>query len=202
MPDLIHNLIQKVVMNKVQKLAHKVLQRQEESVRFSVTLTKTDNLRLERLAELMGCSKSAFCSDLIAAALSDMEEVIDTPDTNIDIHLPSSQEYAEAFNAIKEKLTEGHRAMLVAHYHASDYTTTTSELARAASYEHFGAVNLQYARLGKMLADYLNWSLPQHSNGSPFPTALLVKWNFKDVWYCTLHPQVIEALKISGLAKS
>jgi predicted DNA-binding protein len=189
-------------MNKVQGLAQKVLQQQEESLRFSVTLTKTDNLRLERLAELMGRSKSAFCSDLIAAALDDMEEVFDTPDINTDIDLPSSQEYVEAFNVIKEKLTEGHRAMLVAHYRAFDSTTTTSELARAAGYVHFGAVNLQYARLGKMLADYLNWSLPQHSDGSPFPTALLVEWHFEDVWYCTLHPQVIEALKISGLTES
>lgn len=187
-------------MNEVQKLAYKVLQQEEESVRFSITLTKTNSLRLERLADLMGRSKSAFCSDLVSAALDDIEDVIDTPDTKTDIHLPSSQEYVEAFNSIKEKLTEGHRAMLVAHYHASDYTTTTSELARAANYGHFGAVNLQYARLGKMLADYLKCPLPQHSDGSPFPTALLVKWNFDNVWYCTLHSQVIEALQVSGLA--
>ncbi|NJL22274.1 MAG: hypothetical protein HC895_17960 [Leptolyngbyaceae cyanobacterium SM1_3_5] len=188
-------------MNEVQKLAHKVLQRQEESVRFSVTLTKTDNSRLEKLAELMGRSKSAFCGELIAAALNDMEEVIDMPDSNTNASLPSAKEYAEAFSGIREKLTEGHRAMLTAHCHTSDYTTTTSELAKAAGYGHFGAVNLQYARLGTMLADYLNWSLPKHSDGSPFPTALLVKWSFEDVWYCTLHPQVTKALKIAGLVE-
>lgn len=198
---LVHKLIQKLVMNKVQDLAYKVLQRQEESVRFSVSVTKTDNSRLEKLAELMRRSKSAFCSDLISAALDDMEEVIDTPDANIDIRLPASQEYIEAFNAIKEKLTEGHRAMLVAHYHAPDYTITTSELAKAANYEHFGAVNLQYARLGRMLADYLNYSVPKHLDGSPFPTAFLVEWSFEDVWYCTLHAQVVEALERLGLTE-
>lgn len=188
-------------MNKVQSLAHKVLQRQEESVRFSITVPGSDNLRLERLAELLGRSKSAFCSDLISAALDDLEEVIDTPDTNIEIRLPSPQEYVEAFNAIKEKLTEGHQAMLVAHYHAPNHTTKTSELAKAANYEHFGAVNLQYARLGRMLADSLNYSVPQHSDGSPFPTALIVEWNFEDVWYCTLHSQVVMALEILGLTE-
>lgn len=191
-----------LMMNKVQELAQKVLQRQEESVRFSVTLTKTANSRLERLAELMGRSKSAFCSELIMAALDDMEEVMDTPDSNIDISLPSIPEYVTAFNAIKQDLTQGHRAMLVAHYHAPDYTTTASKLSKAAGYQHFGGANLQYARLGKMLADYLKWSLPQHSDGSPFPTAFIVKWNFDDIWHCKLHPQVIEALKITGLAET
>ncbi|OUL35323.1 hypothetical protein BV375_02095 [Nostoc sp. 106C] len=187
-------------MNKVQKLAHKVLQRQEDSVRFSITLTKTDNLRLEKLAEVIGRSKSAFCSELISAALDDFEEVIDTPDFNIDSFLPSAEEYAKAFNSIGEKLTEGHRAMLKAHYHTPNYITTTSELGKAAGYEHSAAVNLQYARVGKMLAEQLNWSLPQHSDGSPFPTAFLVEWHkFEDVWYCTLHPQVVQALEIVGL---
>jgi predicted DNA-binding protein len=189
-------------MNKVQELAHKVLQSQEESVRFSVTLTKTDSSRLERIAELMGRSKSAFCSELIVAALDDMQEVIDTPDANIDISLPTTQQYVAAFNAIKHNFTDGHRAMLMTHCDRPEQTTTASELARSAGYKHFGGANLQYARIGRMLADYLTWSLPEHSDGSPFPTALLVKWSFDDVWYCQLHPQVTEALKITGLAEA
>ncbi len=199
MLNLIQILILYLVMNKVQKLAHKVLQRQEESVRFSITLTKTDNLRLEKLAEIIGRSKSAFCSELISAALDDFETVIDTPECETDLPLPSAEKYAKAFSAIADKLTEGHRAMLKAHYHKHNQTSTTPELAKAAGYEHFGAVNLQYARLGEMLAEYLNWSLPQHSDGSPFPTAFIVKWHKKDVWYCTLHPQVVEAMKTVGL---
>ncbi|BAY17704.1 hypothetical protein NIES21_35460 [Anabaenopsis circularis NIES-21] len=187
------------IMTKVQRLAHKMLQCQEESVRFAVTLVPTDNSRLEKLAQLMGYTKSAFCSELIAAALDDMEEVIDTPDSHIDKFLPSAEEYAEALTAIEASLTVGHRAMLVAHYHFPNRTTTTTELAKAASYDHYGAVNLQYARLGYLLAKYLNCSLPTHADGSPFPTALLVEWSFEDIWYCTLHPQVAEALEMVGL---
>jgi predicted DNA-binding protein len=189
-------------MNKVQKLAHKVLQQQEESLRFSVTLAKTDHLRLEKLAEIMERSKSAFCSDLIVAALDDMEELFNTPDTSTDMKLPSPQEYAHAFNTIKDKLTEKNLAMLVAHYRESEHTTTTPKLARAAGYAHFGGVNLQYARIGKMLADSLDWPLPQRSDGAPFPTTFLVKWHLDGVWHCTLHPQVIEALKISHLVEA
>jgi predicted DNA-binding protein len=194
-----------MIMNRVQKLADQVLRRQEESIRFSVTLTNTDNSRLESLAELMGRSKSAFCSDLIVAALDDMEEMFDTPDTNSDSALPSVKEYTEAFKAIKGKLTEGHRAMLVAHYHAPKYTTTTPDLAKSAGYASFGGVNLQYKRIGEMLAGHLNWPLPQHSNGAPFPTAFLVEWNQEQkskIWYCTLHPQVAKALEAVGLIEN
>ncbi|MBD2437409.1 hypothetical protein H6G69_11440 [Nostoc sp. FACHB-110] len=186
-------------MTKVQRLAHKMLQCQEESVRFAVTLLPSDNLRLEKLAQLMGYTKSAFCSELIAAALDDMEEVIDTPDAHIDQFLPSAEEYADALIALEANLTAGHRAMLVAHYQLPNRTATTPELAKAAGYEHYGAVNLQYARLGYLLAKNFNRSLPTHTDGSPFPTALLVEWSFDDVWYCTLHPQVAEALEIVGL---
>jgi hypothetical protein len=139
---------------------------------------------------------------LAIAALDDMAEIIDTPDSNIEISIPSTQQYVEAFKAIEPDLTPGHRSMLVAHCQKPEYITTASELAKAAGYKHFGGANLQYARLGKMLADYLTWSLPQHSDGSPFPTALLVKWIFEDVWYCKLHPQVVEALKITNLAEA
>ncbi|WP_414551808.1 hypothetical protein [Anabaena sp. CCY 0017] len=186
-------------MNKVHKLAHKVLQSQEESMRFSVTLTKKDNSRLEKLAELMGYSKSAFCSELISSALDDMQEVMDIPDSEITASLPSAEEYTKAFKAIAPKLTTGHRAMLHFHYHAPDYTASTSELAQAANYKSGSAVNLQYARLGMMIAEHLNWSLPKHSDDSPFPTALIVEWNLKDVWYCTLHPQVVTAIAAVGL---
>lgn len=207
MLELVQNLIHVLVMKKVQKLAHQVLKRQTETVRFSVTLTETDNLRLENLAELMGRSKSAFCSDLIAAALDDIEEEIDIPEgtdmaeNNLNLNLPSSEEYTEALNSIKIKLTNGHRAMLTAHYHAPEYTMTTPALAKVAGYENYGAVNLQYGRLGRMLADSLNYPLPKHGSGSPFPTAFLVKWRFEEIWYCTLHPQVVEALELSGLTK-
>jgi hypothetical protein len=97
-------------MKKIQKLAESVLQGQEDAVRFSVSLIGTDNTRLEKMAELMGRSKSAFCSDLIAAALDDLEEVMDRPEAPTDSQLPSAEEYLTAFQGIENKLTEKHCA--------------------------------------------------------------------------------------------
>ncbi len=191
-------------MNEVQKLACSVLQRQENSVRFSITLAETDNRRLEELAELAGFSKSAFCSELIGAALSDMEALVAEPESDVEIEEITMQEYKDAFIDIKPRLTVGHCAMLKAHFHAENYTVTATELAEAAGYANYGGANLQYARIGKMLADYLRRELPTHTNGSPFPTAMLVEWHFKNTeqtWYCTLRPEVVAALKVTGLVK-
>jgi hypothetical protein len=182
-------------MKKIQKLAESVLQGQEDAVRFSVSLIGTDNTRLEKMAELMGRSKSAFCSDLIAAALDDLEEVMDRPEAPTDSQLPSAEEYLTAFQGIENKLTEKHRAMLLTHIQAPNCKTTATKLATAAGYKHYGAVNLQYARIGQMLAEHLGRAVPKHRDGSPFPTAFLVEWEFRDVWYCTLHPQAIAALR-------
>ncbi len=196
-------------MNEVQKLACSVLQRQQNSVRFSITLAETDNRRLEELAELAGFSKSAFCSELIGAALSDMEALAAEPESGVEMEEITMQEYKDAFTAIKPSLTVGHCAMLKAHFHAENHTVTATELAEAAGYANYGGANLQYARIGKMLADYLRRELPKHSKdsrfpGSPFPTRMLVEWHFKNTeqtWYCTLRPEVVAALKVTGLVK-
>jgi hypothetical protein len=201
MLGLIQILVQKMVQSKVQYLIHKMMQQNEEPVRFSITLSKTDNARLEMFAEQMERSKSAFCSELISAALDDVEEMFDTPDSDVNLELPSSDEYVAAFSAIQEKLTDGHRAMLSAHYHAPNHTTTTPELAEAAGYKKYGGVNRQYARLGEMIASYLSCPLPKRPNGLLLPTGMIVRWTKEDVWYCTLHPQVVKALEIVGLVE-
>lgn len=202
--DLVQNLVLKMVKNKVQNLVYKMMQQNEEPVRFSITLSKTDNARLEKFASHAGRSKSALCGDLISAALDDIEEMFDTPESDINPELPSVEEYVAAFSAMQEKLTDGHRAMLSAHYHAPHYRTTATKLAEAAGYKGYGGANLQYARLGAVLADYLGCSLPRHSDGSLFPTALIVEWTPepKEEWHCTLHPQVIKALETVGLTEA
>jgi hypothetical protein len=201
--DLIQILVLEMVKTKVQKLVYEMMQQNEEPVRFSITLSKTDNARLEELAEYTGCSKSALCSRLLSAALDDAEAMFDTPESDVNPDLPSVDEYVAAFSAIQAKLTDGHRAMLSAHYHAPNYRTTATKLAEAAGYKSYGGANLQYARLGMTLAEYLSCPLPRHLDGAPFPTALLVEWtqNPKEEWYCTLHPQVVKALEIVGLTE-
>jgi hypothetical protein len=202
---LMHQVVQNLVhrMNAVKQLAHSVLQRQESSVRFSITLTETDNRGLEEMAELSGISKSAFCSELINAALSDLQTALEEPSSEVEMETITAKQYKGAFIAIEHKLTKGHIAMLTAHANVADYTTTATALAKAAGYINYGGANLQYARIGKMLADYLQCDLPK-SNNSPLPTAMLVKWHFnksQKTWYCTLRPEVIAALKATNIVR-
>jgi predicted DNA-binding protein len=194
--------MQKMMINKVQKLARQ-LSKSEESIRFSVTLTQSDNSRLENFADIKGKSKSAFCSELLSAALDDFEEVLTSPDETMnDLNLPSAQDYARAFHAIVDKLTAGHKAILKAHYHAPKYTAKASELATAAGYQDYRGYNRQSARIGQMLADNLGVSLPLREDGTLFPSAFLVQWTkSEDIWYSTLHPQVANAIEIVGLNK-
>ena len=200
MLKLIHKVVQKKIMNKVQQLARKSTQ-QEESVRFSVSLIYSDNLRLEDCAEIKGMSKSAFCSELLTAALDDFEEALSNPDGSCNKFVPpSAEKYAKAFEAIKSKLSNGHRAFLKAHYQAPQQTSTASQLAQAADYKDYRGYNRQSAKVGQMLAQHLGASLPQRSDGSVVPSAFLVKWEeAEDCWYCTLYPEVATALEIVGL---
>jgi hypothetical protein len=198
--SLIHKVIQKLVMNKIQQLARKSIQ-QEESIRFSVSLMQSDRSRLEDYAEMKGMSKSAFCSELLTAALDIFEEALNNPDDSCNGFLPpNAAEYAKAFDAIKSELTDGHRAFLKAHYAAPLHTSTASELAQAADYKDYRGYNAQSANICRMLAQYLGVSLPQKQDGTLFPTAFLVKWEKTDnCWYCTLRPEVVTALETVGL---
>jgi predicted HTH domain antitoxin len=199
--ELIHKVIQELIMNKIQQLARKSSQ-QEESIRFSVSLIQSDNARLEDCAEIKGMSKSAFCSELLTAALDVFEEALGNPDDSCNEFLPpSAEKYSKAFEIIKSRLTNRHRSFLKAHYQSAQHTSTASELAEAADYQSYKGYNLQSAKVGRMLAGQLGISIPQRHDGSPLPSGILVKWwkDTEDCWYCTLHPEVAIALEIVGL---
>jgi hypothetical protein len=188
-------------MNKVQQLARQSNQ-QEESVRFSVSLIQSDNSRLEDCADIKGLSKSAFCSELLTAALDDFEEALsDIDDSGSQFLPPSADRYAKAFEEIKSRLSNGHRSFLIAHYQSAQHTSTASKLARAADYKNYNGYLLQSAKVGRMLAVQLGIQIPQRGNGTLFPSKVLVKWwkDTEDCWYCTLHPEVATALEKVGL---
>jgi hypothetical protein len=189
-----------MVMNKVQKLAHKQSPT-AESIRFSVTLLQSDNSRLETFAEIKGQSKSAFCSELLAAALDDFESALTSPEQSMNnLNLPSTENYVTALQAIESELTDRHKAFLKAHYHAPKHRSTATELAAAAGYQDYRGYNIQSANVGQMLADRLGIPVPLRADGTIYPSAVLVEWEeTKDGWYATLHPQVAKAIEIAGL---
>lgn len=85
------------------------------------------------------------------------------------MNFPSKENYKRAFLAIQHNVTDSHRKMLKAHYHAPQQTITATKLAEAAEYEHYGGANLQYARIGEMVAHHLDY-LPseREDNNRPF----------------------------------
>jgi hypothetical protein len=113
-------------------------------------------------------------------------------------------DYRRALEAIKPQLTDGHLAMLKAHFRAPHRTITASQLAAAAGYEGYQGANLQYAYVAQKIAEFLNFSPPIHKDGEQhFWTFTIANgyWHpshegTENIWHSVLHPQVIAALQI------
>lgn len=125
------------------------------------------------------------------------------------IQFPPLEDYKKAFIAISCEITNSHKAMLRAHYHAAAQIITATELAEAAGYEHFGGANLQYARIAELVANYLSYVPPERdNNGKPFWSLMLASGYWKILedsesttqreWQWQLRPQVAQALEDLG----
>ncbi|MEA5567827.1 hypothetical protein [Anabaena sp. UHCC 0399] len=115
-------------------------------------------------------------------------------------------DYKQAFTAIRSQMTDGHKLMLKAQYHAPAQTITATELAQAAGYENYNGANLQYARIGELLANHLGYLPPEREdNGKPFWSGVLASGYWKNLegsknnsqreWQWQLRPQVAQALE-------
>ncbi|MCC5653604.1 DUF262 domain-containing protein [Nostoc sp. XA013] len=125
------------------------------------------------------------------------------------IEFPSVEDYKQAFFAISSQMTDSHKLMLKAHYHAPAQIITATGLAKAAGYENFGGANLQYARIAELIANHLNYLPPERDdNGKPFWSLMLASGYWKTLedaetttqreWYWQLRPQVAQALSDLG----
>lgn len=116
---------------------------------------------------------------------------------------PDGEEYVNAFRNVVNELTGGHCAMLKAHYHAENQTLTTSQLAEAAGYSSYSAVNLQYGMVANALNEELPIELPTRSDGTPIATFALAtagnREGSEDQWTWKLRPEVAFAIEILGL---
>lgn len=103
---------------------------------------------------------------------------------------PSRDEYAKALTVIRPKLTDGHLRMLAAHLNAPGHTISARELAAAAGYSNFRAVNAQYGRLGRLLAIETQFRPGQASSSfAEFSKARGAEW----AWH--LLPEFADALR-------
>lgn len=116
---------------------------------------------------------------------------------------PDGEEYVRAFQEILEELSDGHCAMLKAHYHAKNQTMTATELAEAAGYPNYSSVNLQYGLVGSKLNEELPIDLPRRSDGTPIATAALATPGdhngSEEHWTWKLRPGVAYAIEKLGL---
>ena len=122
-------------------------------------------------------------------------------DSRVDA--PEVDEYVQALRSMLGDFTDGHLAMMKAHYNADDQCITATQLAEAARYSNYGAANLQYGNIGKAVYEELLMPLPKRKDGTPIYTYALATAGDptgKEVyWVWKLRPEVSAAIEILGL---
>jgi hypothetical protein len=112
-------------------------------------------------------------------------------------------EYEAALRRILPSLSDGHLAMIKAHYRAPNQSLTATQLADAAMYAGYRGVNLQYGFVGKRLWEELPTPLPADEQGEPIYTFALAdagdRSTPKDQWIWKLKPQLADAIRLLGL---
>jgi hypothetical protein len=151
--------------------------------------------------KLRRCTESSS-----ADALADLQRFVDGSLDDIASRRtgsPSEEEYVTAFRKMLDVLTDKHRAMLKAHYHAPNQTMTATELAKAAGYRDYSATNLQYGNVGKRLYEELPTILAKRADGSPVYTSALATEGQRELaenhWTWKMRSAVAFALKQVGL---
>ena len=112
--------------------------------------------------------------------------------------IPASSRYVVALEKIATRLTPKRLRMIRAHYCAPDRTLTATQLAKAAGYKNYRAVNLQYGLLGKKLAALMGWKVPEGAQAS-FACAAFYRTDAEEDWLWEMHPAFAEALEKTEL---
>jgi hypothetical protein len=73
--------------------------------------------------------------------------------------LPKREQYVHALTLLESQMSPTQRDLLVAHWSYPAHTASASQLARAVGKNNFGAVNLIYGRLGRMLREEIAWDV-------------------------------------------
>lgn len=107
--------------------------------------------------------------------------------------------YLRAFSVLeKEGIPPKHLELLRAHVESANQTATWPELAQAVGYANSHAVNLQYGKLARRVAEQLGFSQPPRG----FWLFVLVDWAKEhpdDATAYVLRRPVIEALARIGI---
>jgi hypothetical protein len=116
---------------------------------------------------------------------------------------PTVQAYVDALRSILPSLSDKHLKMLRAHSSAPDRSLTATQLAKAAGYANYNAVNLQYGLVGKLLWEELPTVLPTTPDCTPIFTFAIAEAGNRDApedqWVWQLRAEVAAAVKELGL---
>ena len=105
---------------------------------------------------------------------------------------PSADCYTSAIRTLGT-LADSHLSMLRFHYSAPDRTVMATQMARAASFQHYGVANLHYGSLGRRIGELLNF------NPTTMPVDVLVtQAKPGNEWLWTMRPEVVLALEQLG----
>jgi len=119
--------------------------------------------------------------------------------------LPSVETYYRAFQDIRPRLTPKQIAMLAYHF-GKRRAVTANELAEHVGFSNYGAVNLQYGRVGTMLREAnpaIRALIGQKSQAFAWFDKIPRIGGGYEEWIWSLHEPVVKALKrCSWLPKS
>jgi hypothetical protein len=100
------------------------------------------------------CQITGATRGKVTAALADTGTVVAERALAL-IGRKSKADYVAALRSVESKMTSAHRAMLTGHAKAAGNALSMMKLARLGGYESFASANLQYGRLGRLVADAL-----------------------------------------------
>lgn len=138
---------------------HKLVARLRQST-MGVAIYTNDNKKL-LIGELECASTEAAIQELRDKVDAELGgQALQAGDT------PDQEKVVKALQSIVNDLPDSYIAMLKAHYHAPNRELTAGQLAEAAGFENYGAVNLHYGKLGLRLWEIAPCQLPKDKKGS------------------------------------
>jgi len=167
---------------------------------------------------LVARKTAASREDAVAALRTELEQIDGLEISGRDAEgAPSAKVYEEAFLIVLPQVSDPYRNMLKAHFEAPDFLISATKLAEAAGYESYGAANLHYGKLGKLIATETDFTPPKRANGTEiwtcaiardpaldteFPQTSLLEAVVRNMdtghFEWQMRPQVVEALKALG----
>ena len=115
------------------------------------------------------------------------------------------EEYSLAFRKLRfhEKLPESYVQILQAHYNAPGRRMTPTQLAEAANWENYSAVNLHYGLLGKMVCEELGYVPEDYTSQGERNYTCGIAWGERETpeseWIWTMYDNLAQAIKELGI---